>query len=102
MSVTLRRCDLNAKAKGTRAEHKSRRLLEAAGYRMVRSGGSLGEWDLVGCSTTGWVVVQVKTNRSPGALERRALAEWPAPPGTLKLIHVWRDYRRTPEVEEVP
>jgi Holliday junction resolvase len=39
---------MNAKAKGTRNEHRSMRLLEAAGYRCTRSAASLGEWDIVG------------------------------------------------------
>ena len=39
---------MNAKAKGTRNEHRSMRLLEAAGYRCTRSAASLGEWDIIG------------------------------------------------------
>jgi Holliday junction resolvase len=39
---------MNSKRKGTRNEHRSIRLLEAAGYRLYRSAASLGEWDIVG------------------------------------------------------
>ncbi len=39
---------MNAKAKGTRNEHRSMRLLEAAGYHCTRSGASLGVFDIIG------------------------------------------------------
>jgi hypothetical protein len=35
---------MNAKAKGTRNEHRSRLLLEAAGYAVTRAAASLGDW----------------------------------------------------------
>jgi hypothetical protein len=35
---------MNAKAKGTRTEHRSKALLEAAGYAVTRAGASLGVW----------------------------------------------------------
>jgi hypothetical protein len=38
----------NAKCKGTRNEHRSRLLLEAAGYAVTRAAASLGARDLVG------------------------------------------------------
>ncbi len=34
------RADMNAKAKGTRNEHRSRNILEAAGYRVTRVAGA--------------------------------------------------------------
>ena len=39
---------MNTKRKGNRLEHKSRRLLEAVGYRITRAAASLGTLDLVG------------------------------------------------------
>ena len=33
---------MNCKGKGTRNEHRSIAILEAAGYRCTRSGGELG------------------------------------------------------------
>ena len=41
----------NAKRKGTRNEHRSMRLLEAAGYSVTRAAALLGTWDLVGIGT---------------------------------------------------
>src|SRR5262245_1538557 len=37
----------SAKRKGTRNEHRSRLLLEAAGYAVTRAAASLGAWDLI-------------------------------------------------------
>jgi hypothetical protein len=88
-------------AKGRRNEWRSRRLLEAAGYRVVRAGGSLGEWDLIGINGAGGVLCQVKTRDWPGTLERRTLAEYPAPPGFMKIIHRWRPRLRTPDVQSL-
>jgi hypothetical protein len=49
---------VSAKGKGTHNEHRSIKLLEAAGYRCWRSAASLGEWDIVGIGSTGLVLVQ--------------------------------------------
>ncbi len=92
---------MNGKAKGTRNEHRSRQLLESAGYRVTRAAGSLGEWDLIGLSATDLVLVQVKTRDWPGALERGVLAEFPAPANCRKLLHRWRDRQRLPDVQEL-
>lgn len=92
---------MNAKAKGTRNEHRSRRLLEAAGYRVTRAAASLGEWDLVGVSSTDVVLVQVKTRDWPGSIEMESLRGFPCPPGCRRLVHRWRDRQRTPDVREL-
>ena len=91
----------NAKAKGTRNEHRSMAILEAAGYRCTRSAASLGEWDIVGIGSTDVVLVQVKSNAWPGAMERRALQDFAVPPNTRRLIHRWRDRQRLPDVQEL-
>ena len=92
---------MNAKRKGTRNEHKSRRLLETAGYAVTRAAGSLGAWDLVGIGPTDVVLLQVKSNRAPAPAEREALALFPCPPNCKRLVHVWHDRQRWPEVREV-
>ena len=71
---------MNAKAKGTRNEHRSMRLPEAAGYRCTRSAASLGEWDLIGIGSRDVVLVQVKTRDWPGSVEMETLREFTAPP----------------------
>lgn len=92
---------MNAKAKGTRNERRSIRLLEAAGYACTRSGASLGVFDIIGVGSTDVVLVQVKTRDWPGTVEMEAISLFPAPPNARKLIHRWRDRRRTPDVREV-
>ena len=96
MSLTM-----NAKRKGTRNEHRSRRLLETAGYAVTRAAASLGAWDLIGVSGTDFVLVQVKSNRPPPPAEREALAGFPCPANCKRLVHVWRDRRRWPVVTEL-
>jgi Holliday junction resolvase-like predicted endonuclease len=92
---------MSSTAKGTRAEYKSRRLLEAAGYVVVRAAASKGPFDLVAVSTVDVLLVQVKSNRPPGPAERAALAACPCPPSGKRLVHVWRDRVPKPEVREV-
>ena len=92
---------MNAKAKGSKRELKSMRLLEAAGYNVTKSGASLGLWDLVAVSATDFVLVQVKSNRQPPPAEREQLQEFRCSPNCRKLIHVWKDYARQPLVKEL-
>jgi Holliday junction resolvase len=91
----------NAKRKGSRNEHRSMALLEAAGYRCTRSAASLGEWDIVGISKTDTVLVQCKTRDWPGALEMRALMDFEVHERCRKLVHRWRDRQRLPDVREL-
>lgn len=92
---------MSSKAKGTRREHRSRALLEAAGYTVVRAAGSHGAFDLVGFSRIDVVLVQVKSRDWPGSVETEALEAFPAPTNARKLIHRWRDRVRAPDVREV-
>jgi hypothetical protein len=89
---------MNAKAKGSRNEHRSRRLLEAAGYCVTRAAGSLGAWDLIGVSGTDFVLVQVKSNAWPGTVGMETLAGFQVPPNCKRLVHRWRDRQRVPDV----
>ncbi len=92
---------MNAKAKGTRNEHRSIRLLEAAGYRCTRCGASLGVFDIIGIGSTDVVLVQVKTRDWPGTVEMEAIKLFSVPANARKLVHHWRDKQRTPDVREV-
>lgn len=92
---------MSAKAKGTRCEHKTIALLEAAGYRCTRAAASLGEWDVIGVGSTDVVLVQTKSNRWPGSVEMETLRSFPAPPNCRKLVHRWVDYARMPDVREI-
>jgi len=92
---------MNAKRKGTRNEHRSKALLEAAGYAVARAAASLGAWDLIGVSATDVVLVQVKTRDWPGSAEMETLRDFPAPPNCRKLVHRWRDRQRAPDTRTV-
>lgn len=64
---------MNCKGKGTRNEHRSIALLEAAGYQCCRSAASLGAWDIIGIGSTDVVLVQCKTRDWPGTVEMETL-----------------------------
>jgi len=92
---------MNAKRKGTRNEHRSIQVLEAAGYRCTRSAASLGEWDIIGIGSQDVVLCQVKTRDWPGSVEMETLREFTAPSGCRKLVHRWRHRQRLPDVKEL-
>src|SRR5215471_17208799 len=95
------RAGLNRKAKGTRNEHRSMAILEAAGYRCTRSGASLGVFDIIGIGSTDIVLCQVKSRDWPGTVETEAITLFPAPPNCRKLVHRWRARQQTPDVREL-
>lgn len=90
--------EMNAKRKGTRNEHRSARIIEAAGYAVTRAAASLGAWDLIGIGPTDVVLCQVKTRDWPGTVEMETLTMFPAPPTVRKLVHRRRDRQRQPDV----
>jgi hypothetical protein len=92
---------MNAKAKGSKNERRSRDLLEAAGYAVTRAAGSLGTWDLIGIGPADVVLCQVKTRDWPGHGERATLTAFPVPPNCRKLLHRWRDGQRSPDSQEL-
>ena len=92
---------MKTKAKGTRREHKSKLLLEAAGYEVIRAAGSHGVWDLWGISSTDIVLVQVKSRDLPYGAEREAMEAFQVPPNCRKLVHRWKDGEKLPDVIEL-
>lgn len=92
---------MNTKRKGTRNEHRSIRLLEAAGYQCTRAAASLGAWDVIGIGSTDVILCQVKTRDWPGAAEMEIMKSFPAPANARKIVHRWRDGQRLPEVREI-
>ncbi len=97
------RCGLavNTKRKGTRNEHRSIRLLEAAGYACTRAAASLGVFDVVGIGSADVVLVQCKTRDWPSAAEVEQMRAFAAPANARKLVHRYRDGVRLPDVREV-
>lgn len=92
---------MNTKAKGSRSEHKTIRLLEAQGYSCMRSAASLGAFDVIGVGSADIVLVQVKTGEWPRSVEMETLRSFAAPANCRKLIHRWRDRQEVPDVREI-
>lgn len=90
---------MNAAHKGRRAEHRARRLLEAAGFAVCRAAGSKGPADLIAWDTTSIRFISVKSGATyASAIEREAL---PRPANAS--IEVWRfpDRCRAPLIERL-
>lgn len=89
----------SAKRKGARGELRAKRVLEAAGFHVVKAGGSLGAFDLIALGPQGVRCVQVKTgghNASPAEREAMKLVELPA--GSTREVWRWLDYAREPVI----
>lgn len=90
---------MNTKAKGSRNERRSIKLLESLGYRCTKSGASLGEWDIIGIGCHDIQLVQVKTNSWPGSVEMERLELFPCPNNCVKAVWRWDDNARRPRVK---
>src|SRR5262245_57930602 len=66
--------------KGRRLEHRARKLLEDAGFSVVRAAGSKGPADLVAFDAIGFRLISVKSaGRYASAIEREVLQLLPRP-----------------------
>jgi Holliday junction resolvase len=92
---------MNAKAKGTRLEHKSIKMLERTGYYCCRAAASLGLFDIIAIGPNGVRLVQVKANRNCGGVERERIEMFPVPTNCTKELWVWHDYAREPIITEI-
>ncbi len=92
---------MNTKAKGSKNERRTIKLLEASGYACMKAGASLGVFDVIAVGSQDIVLVQCKSNRWAGEVEMEAIRLFKAPPNARKLIHRWDDYARSPLVREV-
>jgi uncharacterized protein with GYD domain len=90
----------NAKAKGTRAEHRCMKQLEDRGYRCTRAAASLGEWDVIAVGPSDTKLIQVKCNRRPGSEEMGRLHAFQCGDLVSKEVWVYKDGRpREPIIE---
>jgi len=92
---------IKTKAKGSRLELKTRDILRHQGYFVTKSGGSLGQFDLIAMSCywkPHWRLIQVKSNYCPPK-ERILIKDFKVPKGAVKEIWLWHDYVRKPEIE---
>ena len=87
---------MKAKRKGTRVEEKVIELLEAVGFRCIRSAGSHGPFDVAAFHSGMNMLVQVKANRKPGPDEIEEMRTWRIGPETLKAYCVWQDREKYP------
>jgi Holliday junction resolvase len=95
---------MKAKAKGSRLERWAVDLLRGLGYELViKSGGSLGLFDLIGLSGPydHVLLVQVKSNRKPGKFEMDLLKSFQVPKFCKKELWVFKDYAKRPEIVEL-
>lgn len=87
-----------SKAKGTRAEYKTMRMLEAEGYACTRAAASLGAWDVIAIRRDGVKLVQSKVNAWPGSVEMERLSLFECPDNCTREIWRWDDRARMPRV----
>lgn len=83
---------LQGKRKGTKRELLVEAILIGMGYRVVRSAGSHGEFDLVASCEEDVLWIQVKANRWRGVLrgeEADAIRAFPVPPVHNRKL-AWR------------
>lgn len=92
---------MNCKAKGNRQEHRTIARLEGEGYQCTRAAGSLGLFDVVAIGPDDVLLVQVKSNRRPGAAEMNAIAGFKAAPICKKLVYIWKDRQSVPVIIEL-
>lgn len=92
---------VNAKAKGSRRERQARKILELAGYHVVKAAGSLGIFDLVALGPAGARLVQVKSNERPRPAERERLELFPRLPYCTKELWVFYDRQPHPAIIEI-
>jgi Holliday junction resolvase len=91
---------MNTATKGRRAEHRARKLLEAAGFEVCRAAGSKGPADLVAWDAVSIRFVSVKSGtKYASAAEREALQLLMRPANAS--VEIWRfpDRCRSPAIE---
>jgi len=97
--MTARRVK-DCKAKGTRAEHRTMRVLEAAGYVVTRAGASLGLVDVIAVGPHDVRLIQVKCGGEYlRALEREQLVLLRVPLGCSKECWRWPPRATAPVIE---
>ena len=93
---------MNSKAKGTRAERRAVRLLEAAGYVCTKAGGSLGLFDVIAIGPRDVRLVQVKAGGEYlSGIEREAIAALAVPASCSRECWRFPDRCRIPLIERL-
>ena len=92
---------MNRGAKGGRIERRAKKMLEAKGYTVVKSGGSLGLFDLVAWDTVVMRFIQVKSGRPPGPRERQRLKYATATIPKCGIVETWTFRDGDPQHPEI-
>ncbi|MBI9017342.1 MAG: hypothetical protein JEZ07_08800 [Phycisphaerae bacterium] len=94
---------INCKAKGSRLELKSMKLLQASGYQCIKSAASLGVFDIIATNRLGIRCLQVKANNWPGPSERENMKEAARSLPVNATIECWRwdDNARQPLIKHI-
>lgn len=91
-----------SKAKGSRAERRAIRLLEADGYVCTKAGGSLGVFDVIAIGPADVRAIQVKAGTSRLArAERVAILALAVPANVSRECWRFPDYCRQPTIERL-
>jgi Holliday junction resolvase len=91
---------LNTAAKGRRAEHRCRDILEAAGYSVLRAAGSFGAFDLIALNSSEIRLINVKSGSGyASGIEREVMKEFRAPPYAVREIWRFPDRCKHPLIE---
>lgn len=90
---------MNTKAKGSRRERQTKKMLEAVGYDCTKAGASLGQFDLVCWNQKEIRMIQVKSNRCSKS-ERESIQEYKnVPSNCSKELWIWKDRVKEPVIE---
>lgn len=93
---------VNSKAKGTRAEHRAIRILEAAGYVCTRASASLGLFDVIAVGPADVRLIQVKAGtKYLSALEREQITGLAVPVNVSRECWRFPDRCRGPVIERL-
>ena len=93
---------MNTKRKGTRAEHRAIRVLEAAGYVCTRASASLGLFDVIAIGPADVRLVQVKAGHTYlSAVEREQIAALVVPANVSRECWRFPDRCSAPVIERL-
>lgn len=79
----------------------TKRILQTAGYHVIKTVGAHSVFDFVGVSATEVVLVMVRNARDGYLREKQRLEKLLCPPNCRKEIHLYRDGFEEPEILEV-
>lgn len=95
MKTDFQKLGRRNKRKGARRERQAKKILEEAGYYVVKAGASLGEFDLLAVGQKQLRMIQVKSNYcSPQ--EKEILELFEAPDYAIKELWIFKDRIKKP------